>query len=107
MNLWVNWQYNAFALAHFAAGRYEDALIWIEKGLRNNPNHVSFLKHKAASFALLGRTDQGRKVIEHLLALVPGLTVSSLRRIETILFGRAPVFEVRFEGLRTTGLPEC
>jgi TolB-like protein/Tfp pilus assembly protein PilF len=77
LNLWVNWQNNAFALAHFAAGRYEDALVWIEKGLRNNPDHVSFLKHKAASFALLGRTDQGRKVIEHLLALVPGLTVSS------------------------------
>jgi adenylate cyclase len=103
---WVNWQSNAFALAHFAAGRYEDALVWIERQLRDWPNHVVFLKHKAATLALLGRSDEGREVIERLRALVPGLTVSRLRGIEAILFRHAPVFNARLEGLRRAGLPE-
>lgn len=107
---WVNWQSHAFALAHFAAGRYEDALVWIERGLRSYPNHIVFLKRKAASLALLGRTDEARQVVRHLQALVPGITLSRLSNVGAILFKHSTrwpmVFDAQSEGLERAGLPE-
>jgi len=109
MNLWVNWQCAAFARAHLEAGRHEDALVWIERGLRRYPNHVIFLKHKATALGLLGRTDEARQVIRHLRALVPNLTLSRLRDAGTILYGHSvrcsAVGHAQLEGLRRAGLP--
>jgi TolB-like protein/DNA-binding winged helix-turn-helix (wHTH) protein len=110
LNPWVNWHCNAFALAHFAAGRYEDALVWIERGLRGWPTQVAFLKNKAAALGLLGRTVEARQVVQQLLSLIPGLTISHLRNIEAILFKHSiqwpKVNNARFEGFRRAGLPE-
>jgi TolB-like protein len=110
MNLWVNWQHSAFVWAHFAAGRYEDALVWIERGLHHLPNHVVFLKHKAAALGLLGRTDEAQQVVQRLRALIPGLTISRLRDVGSILhdhsISRVALRDAQFEGLRRAGLPE-
>jgi TolB-like protein/DNA-binding winged helix-turn-helix (wHTH) protein len=110
MNLWANWHNAAFAWTHFAAGCYEEALVWIERGLRRNPNHVVFLKHKAAVLGLLGRTNEARQVVHHLCTSVPDLTISRLRDIGLILHdhssGRVSLRDAQFEGLRRAGLPE-
>jgi len=110
LNLWVNWQHTAFARAYFAAGRYEDALVWIESGLRRYPSHVVFLKHQAASLGLLGRTDEAREVVRHLRTLVPGLTLSRLRDVEAILYKHSvrwpAIGQAHLRGLRKAGLPE-
>ena len=110
MNLWVNWHNTAFVRAHFVAGRYEDALVWIERGLRRWPNHVIFLKEKAAALGFLGRTDDARHVVLHLRALIPRLTISCLRDVGAILYkhsnSRSAVGAALLEGLRRAGLPE-
>lgn len=110
MNLWVNWQSFAFTLAHFAIGRFEDTLVWIERGLRRLPNHVVFLKYKAAALGLLGRTDEAGEVVRCLYHLVPGLTLSRVRDLQAILWKHSirwpTVFDAQFEGLRRAGLPE-
>lgn len=109
-NLWVNWQIFPFALAHFATGRYDDALVWIERGLRRLPNHVVFLKYKAGAFGLLGRTIEAQEVVRCLHALVPGLTLSRVGDLRAILLKHSirwpAVFDAQFEGLRRAGLPE-
>jgi adenylate cyclase len=110
LNLWVTWHCNASVLAHFAAGRYEDALVWIERGLRRWPHNVTYLKNKAAALGLVGRTDEAREVVQQLRSLIPGLTISRLRNIEAILFKHSiqwpKVGNARFEGFRRAGLPE-
>ena len=110
MNLWVSWQHSAFVWTHFAAGRYEDALVWAERGLRRNPNHVVFPKHKAAVLGLLGRTNEAQQVVQCLLALVPDLTISRLRDVGSIVhdhsISRVTLRDAQLEGLRRAGLPE-
>ena len=110
MNLWANWHNAAFAWTHFAAGCYEEALVWIERGLRRNPNHVVFLKHKAAVLGLLGRTNEARQVVHHLCTSVPDLTISRLCDIGLILHdhssSRVSLRDAQFEGLRRAGLLE-
>jgi adenylate cyclase len=110
MNLWVMGQYTAYARAHFVAGRYEDALHWIERGQRRYPDHVIFVREKAAALGLLGRTDEARHVVMHLRALVPDLTISRLRDVGAILYkhanSRSAVGAALLEGLRRAGLPE-
>ena len=110
MNLWVTWQAIAFAWAHFAAGRYEDALVWLERGLRRNPDQVVFLKLKAGALGLLGRTGEARQVVQHLGTLVPDLSISRLRNVGSILnthsIGFLAVRDAGLEGLRRAGLPE-
>jgi TolB-like protein len=109
-NLWVNWHHTAFARAHFAAGHYEEVLVWLERGLRRFPNQVVFLKEKAAAIALLGRVGEARQVVQHLRSLVPDLTISRLREVGAILYKRAAetsaVGDALLEGLRRAGLPE-
>lgn len=109
-NLWVNWQQIAFARAYFSAGRYGDALVWLDRGLRRYPNHVVFLKQKAAALGLLGRTDEAREVVQHLCALIPDLTISRLRDVGAILYKhvnrRSAVGDALLTGLRRAGLPE-
>jgi TolB-like protein/Tfp pilus assembly protein PilF len=110
MNLWVNWHNTAFARAHFAAGRYEDTVVWLERGLRRWPNQVAMLKEKAAALGLLGRIDEAQQVVQRLRALVPDLTISRLREVGAILYKHAAensgVGEAQLEGLRRAGLPE-
>jgi TolB-like protein/Tfp pilus assembly protein PilF len=109
-NLWVNWQQTAFARAHFAAGRYEDALVWLERGLRRFPTQVVFLKEKAAALGLLGRVDDARDVVQHLRTLVPDLTIARLREVGVVLYkhssATSAVGDALLEGLRRAGLPE-
>jgi TolB-like protein/tetratricopeptide (TPR) repeat protein len=110
INLWVSWQCTAFARAHFAAGRYKDALIWVERGLCRYPTQVALLKHKAAALGLLGCADEAQRVLRHLHTLVPDLTISRLRNVGAILYkhaaGWSAVGEAQLEGLRKAGLPE-
>jgi tetratricopeptide (TPR) repeat protein len=109
-NLWVNWHNTSFVLAHFAAGQYEDALIWTERCLRRWPNHVISLRWKAAILGLLGRTDEAQQVVQHLCELVPGYTISCLRNVWAIVRKQSirwpAVDAARLEGLRRAGLPE-
>jgi adenylate cyclase len=92
------------ALAHFAAGRYEDAVDWARRSLRRrtdwmDPHHVL-----AASYAHLGRLEEARTALEESLRLQPGF---SLDTYERMLSSADPDFTERyFDGLRKAGLKE-
>ena len=74
------------------------------------PISAPALRYRAASLALLGRTDEARQVIARLLEHAPGYTVSEVRRHHEFdmnsPFKRPGVAESLYRGLRLAGLPE-
>jgi hypothetical protein len=97
-------------LAHFVAGEFEAAADWTGKALQQFPNHTPSLRYQAASLGLLGRLEEGRPVVQRLLALVPDFTIMRARRhIEfdmNNVFRTPGVADSLYEGLRRAGVPE-
>ena len=90
------------ALAHFCAGRYDEACMWGEKSLQGG--HMSGYRIAAASNALVGRIEKAQKIAARFHQLVPGFRVSSMK---DYLPFRRPEDLARYEdGLRKAGLPE-
>ena len=100
---------SAYALAHFVAGEFEAAVEWTSKALQQFPNDTSSLRFRAASLGLLGRLEEGRQVVQRLLALVPDFTIARARRhIEfdmNNVFKTPGVADALYEGLRRGGVP--
>jgi len=91
-------------LAHFLAGRYDEASSWAERALLDNPNFYPALRVAAASHALAGRLEQAKKAMGRLRRLDPALRISHVRDI--LPLRRAKDFSRWVEGLRLAGLPE-
>jgi tetratricopeptide (TPR) repeat protein len=94
-----------FALAHFMAGRYEEASAWCDKTLHERPDFPPALRMKAATCGLLGRLEEGRAWVKRLLAVIPDTTVCSLR----LYYGamkKPGCLEAYLDGLRKVGLTE-
>jgi TolB-like protein len=91
-------------LAHFLAGRYEEALLWEGKALRERPNFLPSLRIVAASNALAGRPDEAQKAVTRLREIDPTMRISNLKNYAP---GSRPENFARYtEGLRKAGLPE-
>jgi len=91
-------------LAHFAAGRYEQAIVWADRSLAAQPDYRTGLLLKVISSAQLGRVDEACDALSRVLELEPGLTIARWK-------APAPPFPpellARYEdGLRKAGLPE-
>jgi tetratricopeptide (TPR) repeat protein len=65
-------------LAHFQAGRYEQALQVTEQALIINPGFVFALRDKAVFCDLLGRHDEAAASLQRLRAMAPTLTIDDL-----------------------------
>ena len=92
------------ALAHFIAGRYDEASSWAEKAQWAQTNYPTTIRVAAASHALAGRLAQAQKIMARLRALDPALRVSNVKHWAAF---RRPEDLARFEdGLRKAGLPE-
>ena len=100
----------AYPIAYFGVGDHEKVVDWTARILRERPNFAAALRYRAASLALLGRTDEARQVIARLLEHAPGYTVSEVRRHHEFdmnsPFKRPGVAESLYRGLRLAGLPE-
>jgi adenylate cyclase len=91
------------ALAHFAAGRYEQAIEWADRSLAAQPGYRTGLMIKIVASAQLGRVDEARDALSRVLELEPGLTISRWRTAAPF----PPELLNRYlEGLRKAGLPE-
>ena len=89
--------------AHFAAGRYEDALSWCRKGMLERPELIWPLRSLAACLGLLGRINEARDAARRLCEAHPDITVS---KIIAITPHRSDYLRRYAEGLRRAGLPE-
>jgi adenylate cyclase len=90
------------ALAHFAAGRYDDAVDWAWRSLRRRTDWIDPHHVLAASYAHLGQLEEARTAWEDALRLQPGF---SLDTYELMLASADPDFAERYlAGLRKAGL---
>jgi TolB-like protein/class 3 adenylate cyclase len=95
---------NGIVLANFFAGRYEEALSWAQKTLRQNPNYVAAIIMAAVSGAMAGRDDETRKAVGRLRDIDPTTGISNFTNVWPL---RRPEHLVAFDkGLRLTGLPD-
>jgi len=90
--------------AHFAAGRYDRAAIWIRNGIEAYPESYWAQRVAVAAVALTGAGTEARRMGRQLMRKDPGLTVSQAQR--------AWPFTSRFmsclgDGLEIAGLPRA
>ncbi len=94
----------ATAMAHFIAGRYDEALSWVKKTIQEQPNRLTAIRLLAASSAFTGRLEQAQNATARLRQLDPAGRVSNLKDVLPL---RRPEDLARYEeGLRKAGLPE-
>ncbi len=91
------------SVAHFAAGRYEDAVDWAKQSFRVNPDSGDLAL--AASYAQLGRIDEARAALAEVLRVDPDLTLGKLRDRLSPTTDPDPL-EPFLDALRKAGLPE-
>jgi adenylate cyclase len=65
--------------AHFAAGRYAEALAWAERSLSRQPGGNAY-QIAVASLALLGGTDEAQGALGELLRLRPDLSPAAIKQ---------------------------
>jgi TolB-like protein/Tfp pilus assembly protein PilF len=94
----------AYAMAHFFAGRLDEALSWAEKVLRDHPDYQLALRIFASAGALTGRQEEAQRAVERLRHLDPALRISNLR--DRYPLRRSEDFSRWADGLRRAGLPE-
>jgi TolB-like protein len=92
------------AYAHFACGRYDDALSWAERTSRERPGYLPSARMIVASAALGGRPESPEMTLARLRQLDPMLRLSNLG--EQMPFRRAEDLARLTDGLRKAGLPE-
>jgi adenylate cyclase len=91
------------ALAHFVAGREDEAYAWAEKALQRNPLASPAVRIAVASAALLGRQADATKYLSLLRQLDPGLNLSTLA--DRVILRQPEHFERFADGMRKAGLP--
>lgn len=95
---------SATAYAHFLAGRYADALPWVERGLRENPNHSLTNRIAAATYALAGRQAEAEQAAARLIRIDPSFRVARLK--DYVPLRRPEDVERLSSGLRKAGVPD-
>jgi tetratricopeptide (TPR) repeat protein len=92
------------AYALFSAGRYDEALSWAQKALRERPHYPHAMRVMVASLGMMGQHDQAAIAVARLRALLPELRISNLRDVTPRR--RSEDIARLEEGLRRAGLPE-
>ena len=90
--------------AELIAGRYDQALAWLEKTLRDHPHHFAAHRNKTACLAHLGRIEEAKVAAAEILSREPGFRLSEFAARYPM---RRPAdLELLVSGLRAAGLPE-
>ncbi len=100
---WMCW----VGFSKLVLGADADAVVWLRRGLKANPNYPLGHFHLAAALALIGKLEEARATAKEGLELDPSFTI---RRIKSAMFSDDPALRVagkRFiQGMRMAGLPE-
>jgi adenylate cyclase len=95
--------YGALSLAHFHAGRYQEACEAAQHAVESNPRFSILNAYLAAALIRMGRCEEAKVAAQRVLALQPTFTVRGLG----VTVGHAPeMFSPFADALREAGLPE-
>lgn len=100
------WRFHiAFGLAaaHYMSRQYDGTLAWADRGLRV-ADYLQLHIVAAGALAQLGRLEQAREELGHLMKIRPNMTATRFRK--TILYRHPEDQEHYMEGLVKAGLPE-
>jgi len=93
------------ALAHLTARRYEEALEWVDRSLREQPRYSVAIRMKVVLCAQLGQIEQAGAWLRRLDGLQPGLTIAEYKKAVERYFP-PDTQAVYVEGFRLAGMPE-
>ena len=95
------WTYHALAMAHFAEGRNEEAIVWARRSLAHNPEFAFGYRTLATVLANDGQLDAAREALARATEIEPEFTYASGRRV---MRTGSPEFAERYMGgLRLAG----
>jgi TolB-like protein/Tfp pilus assembly protein PilF len=95
--------HSTLSLAHYTAGKYEEAVKWGRLAMAENPDWTSNLRWLAAALAAAGRRGEAREVAQALKARDPTLTLSKYGVTQNP-FRDKPQRDLHLEHLRRAGL---
>ncbi len=98
------WYILHIGVHHFIEERYDEARVWSEKSLHENPNLPSGYRGLAAAHGMLGNLDEARAAYEKFDRLAPGMTIAAC--VQTVPFAYEDDANRFAEGLRRAGMPE-
>jgi adenylate cyclase len=87
------------------AGRYEEAMEWVDRSLHDRPEHHPAIRGKVALCGYLGRAEEARQWIRRLLEANPAMTIAGFKAL-TSKYNVPGTMAVYVEGFRKAGLPE-
>jgi len=90
--------------AHYYEDRFDEAALWAQKALLQNPRFAIALRFLAASLARQGEADKAAVVVREMLDIEPELTLTKLRA--RLMFLSDWCWSRYSDGLRCAGLPE-
>ena len=96
--------FHGLALAHFAAGRYEEAVDWAKQALSHQPDFAFAYRTLATTYAHLGQLEEARAALHDAVRRAPAFTLASGRRV---LLAADPLVGERYlDGLRKAGMKD-
>jgi adenylate cyclase len=95
--------HNGIGFSNFVLGRYDQAIEWTQRGMRERAGMTWAYRDLASYYALAGRADEARKAIAELVRTRPGLTVAKVA--EALRFIEPKTLARYLEGLKMAGLP--
>jgi adenylate cyclase len=93
------------AFSHTIAGEYEEALLWVDRSLREQSRYRAAINLKVILYALLGRMEEARRSLGQLRESGYGLTVASYREFLASIL-TPEIVDLYIDALRKAGLPE-
>ena len=91
-------------LAHFLAGRFDEASSWSEAAIQDDPNYAIAAGVSAASHALAGRLELAEQAMARVRRIDPKRRMSNLK--DWLPIRRPQDFGRWADGLRKAGLPD-
>jgi TolB-like protein/class 3 adenylate cyclase len=92
------------AHAHFFLGAHDEASIWADKAVQENPNYLIVSCIAAASHAFAGHQEKAAQAVSRMLQIDPAIHISKIRQLFPLQ--RSTDLAKYEEALRKAGLPE-
>jgi TolB-like protein len=96
--------FGGIAVAHYTAGRYDQALHYSGELLRMRPGFQGAQRLRCAALAQLGRIDEAREYLQQVMIGQPHLTLQWIR--EGVPYQTPEAMERFCEGMRKAGVKE-
>ena len=90
---------------HFIEKRYDEARLWAEKAVHENPNYPGGYRPLASAHGMLGNLVAARAAYEQFDRLAPGMTIAAC--VQAVPFAYEDDADRFAEGLRRAGMPEA